>query len=257
MLYNNSRWFITPNLSQPRSSYLFCLPFAGAGASVYHTWTSEFKNSDIQPIYVQYPGRENRIKEPCIRSAETLVKELTLSILQVVGDKTFALYGHSMGALLAFEVASSLALQGKQAECIFVSAKNPPHRPSNIKKIYDLPKAAFIDEMRKFGNLPKEVTDIDELIELIEPIMRADMELLYHYKRIHQYKIHCPIFAIGGIDDPYTTPTSLAEWSEYSSNRFDLTMLDGGHFFIKEKKYELCSKIILELTGKHSATDTP
>jgi surfactin synthase thioesterase subunit len=163
-------------------------------------------------------------------------------------DKPFAFYGHSLGALLSFELARELRRKfGVLPMHLFVSGRVAPNAPRVRPPIHALPQAEFLDELRRLNGTPKEVLDTPELLELIVPILRADFGLNEKYQYVSEDPLECPITAIGGLDDDSTNDSGLEAWREHTSAAFQLRMMQGDHFFINTAKVELLSMLSRDL----------
>src|SRR3954453_3800140 len=185
--------------SSPRLR-LFCFPYAGGSAQVFRTW-SEALPADVEVCAVQLPGRERRSSETPIRRA-ALAVEMLASALSRYLDKTFAMFGHSMGAMLAYEVARRLSAEfGCAPDHLFVSGHRAPHLPSRRRPLHHLADDAFIAGVRALNGTPREVFEHPELVELLLPMLRADFELLETYVELPGPRLSCPITALGGNAD--------------------------------------------------------
>jgi len=164
-------------------------------------------------------------------------------------DRPFAFFGHSMGALVAYELASLLLVRyGITPEFMAVAACAAPGARRNVKKIYDLPKDDFLLELRKLGGTPSEVLDHSELLDIVLPILRADFEIIDTHCP-SSTRLPCPIAAYGGGTDTTTSPDCLASWKECTTGDFSLTLLPGDHFFVVSHKSELLELISRQLAG--------
>src|SRR5260370_20858382 len=153
---------------------LFCLPSAGGGSSAYRDWQNGFP-SEIEVCPVQLPGRENRFSEPPATSMPSLVRALAAGLSPFL-DRPFALFGHSLGALVAFELCQELrSMRQPVANHLFVSARPAPHLPDRRPPIHHLPDEALAAELRRLNGTPEDVLGDSALIELILPHLRADV----------------------------------------------------------------------------------
>ena len=237
-------WF--PSL-QPNTSAavrLFCFPFAGAGASMYRDWQSALPG-EVEVCAVQWPGRESRLREAAFTRMTPLVSA-TVTAMQPLLDRPFALFGHSLGALAAFEVAKKLRAQGLPAPkllivsgCKAAARHMPPERPT-----HRLPDDAFREEIARFGGTAPQVLANDELMQVIEPILRADFAVLETYLYEQTNPLQIPMLAVGGLADTLAPLDLLGEWQNETSSHFRLQALPGDHFFIQSARDEL-----LEIIG--------
>jgi medium-chain acyl-[acyl-carrier-protein] hydrolase len=163
-------------------------------------------------------------------------------------DKPFAFYGHSLGALLAFELARHLRREGREfPEHLFLSGRGAPQSHLLLQPIHTLPEPAFIEELRRLNGTPKEVLGNPELLELIVPILRADFALNETYTYVPEPPLNCAITAFGGLQDTSTNRESLEAWREHTTAEFNLQMMPGDHFFINSAGAALLKTLSREL----------
>ncbi|MGH9759831.1 MAG: thioesterase II family protein, partial [Blastocatellia bacterium] len=156
-------WFIRTNPRPNARMRLFCFPYAGGAAAIYRLWPNGLP-SDVEIVALELPGRGGRMKEAGFRNVSKLITAIAEVIAPRI-DREFAFFGHSMGALIAFELARELRRQGRpQPQCLFVSGRRAPHIPDTDPITYNLPEAEFIQELRKLNGTPKEVLDHEELM---------------------------------------------------------------------------------------------
>lgn len=212
---------------------LYCFPFAGGGASTYRRWGAELP-PEIEVRPVQPPGREGRIGEPAFRSVEPLVEALAGTLPGDLGEGVpFAFFGHSMGALIAYELARLLRRRGRpQPARLLVSAHRAPQQPPREDPIHDLPEEEFRRRLRQLNGTPEEVLDHPELMELLGPLLRADFALNETYVEPPGEPLACPITAFGGDADPDVTVDDLRLWAERTTGPFQLHVYHGDHFFL-------------------------
>jgi len=215
---------------------LFCLPYAGGGASVYRTWQASLPET-VEVMPVQPPGRENRLAEPAFTAMEPLVESLCRAMAPWL-DIPFAFFGYSYGALVAYEVALRLqADKGLETSHLIVAAHRAPQVPNEDRQLYNLDDDEFRVELEKLEGTPKEVLEHPELMELMMPLLRADFAINDTYRiATVEATLGCPITAIGGLEDHDVDREHLEPWEELTRGRFRLRMLPGGHFFLHEQK---------------------
>lgn len=232
---------------------LFCFPYAGGGASIYHTWQRRLQRSvEVRPV--QLPGREGRLAEKPFHRLPALVEALS-GLLSGYLDKPFALFGHSMGAMVSFELARRLRREyGVQPSCLFVSARSAPQLPPRpTEETYALPEQEFIEELRRLNGTPQAVFEHAELLRMILPLLRADFELSQTYRYEEGPPLDCPIVAFGGLQDQ-TTREDLSGWSEQTTGPFALRMLLGDHFFLHTSQDLLLQSIARDLAEQAQAS---
>jgi medium-chain acyl-[acyl-carrier-protein] hydrolase len=226
---------------------LFCFPYAGGGALIYRTWCDHLPQ-DVEVCSVQLPGRENRLGETPFNSTVPLVDELTKVLLPYL-TKPFALFGHSMGARVAFELARKLRRHyGIEPVRLFVSGSPAPQVMSEDPPSYNLPDEEFIEELRRLNGTTKEVLDNPELMQLVLPLLRADFELVQTYSYTPDAPLDCPITAYGGLKDIEVPREDMEGWREHTTSYFTLRMLAGDHFFVNTNQRTLLESLSHELT---------
>jgi surfactin synthase thioesterase subunit/phosphopantetheinyl transferase len=235
-----------------RQSQLFCLPYAGGGASAYWSWRQAFGDAvDVQPM--QLPGREGRIAEPPELSPAAIAAELA-----VRAAPPYALYGHSLGARLAFEVTREMRRRGRPLPVrIYAGAAHPPHVPPPLAEAADLPDDAFVDVLITRAGAPIELRDEPELRELMLPILRADFGWLKRYRFLREEPLPVPIVAFAGARDAEVAPHDMLGWAHHTSAGFRLHTLAGGHFFLQDARDELVGLLSADLQSDAAPLDAP
>lgn len=241
-----SRWLVRTAAREHASTRLFCLPHAGGGASLYRSWAAELP-SWIDPVAVQLPGRENRLAEAPFTQAQRAT-EAIVDALRGELDRPYALFGHSMGALLAFEAARQLGREGTPSPTrLFVAGHRAPHCPEPVDRIHDLPDDQFIRRVRHLQGTPDEIFDEPSLRELFLPLLRADFELCDGYSFRPGPPLDCPVTAVGGSSDPHVPREALKEWRTLTRGPFETATVSGGHFFVNESRAELLRVVVAGL----------
>ena len=176
------------------------------------------------------PGREQRFAEPALPSLECLA-ELIAPAISCDLDGRFAIFGHSMGALLGYEVAQRLAVGGYVPVHLFASGARAPH-VRHRTRYHELPDVEFIGAVRDLGGMPPELAGYDELLALMLPTLRADFRAAEAYRCRPRAPLPCPITVFGGMDDPLCTRADLDEWMIHTESSVRVHLLPGGHFFV-------------------------
>lgn len=235
VLAGNS-WIVVRKANPWANLRLFCFPYSGAGASMFTKWVEKLP-STVELYAVQLPGRETRLVEPLFTRLPPLVEATAAALLPHLADKPFAFFGHSMGALLAFELARYLrrtqrAADGLQPVHLFVSGHTAPQLGQRKPPIHALPEAEFVAELRRYNGTPEEVLQHAELRQLLLPILRADFALYETYVYTPDPPLDCPISVFGGMQDEDVPQEGLEPWRGQTRAAFSLQMFPGDHFFV-------------------------
>lgn len=225
--------FLRPRPQPQARMRLFCFPYAGGSASIYHAWPALLP-ADVELVAVQYPGRATRVHEPpCIRLGD-LLDGLETAIPPLL-DLPFAFFGHSMGATVAHELTRRLRAAGKPLpRHLFLSGRGAPQLPSTKRPIHALPEEEFLAAMREFNGTPSEILEHKELMELLLPVIRADFEALETWQYLEETLCNVPISAFGGIADNGVPLEHLDAWAACTSARFKRHVFPGDHFFLHQ-----------------------
>lgn len=221
---------------------MFCFPCAGGGASAYRLWADLLPDS-IELCAVQLPGRENRLNETPHRRIEGLISALA-DALEPQLERSYALFGHSMGALIAFELAHCL----RRNRCappvqLFAASAPAPHLPRFRAFLHRLPDAALVVSLRRLGGMPEWVVNEPELLALVLPTFRADLELWESYAYHPRPPLPYPISVFGGAADTTVKPFELAGWAQHTKQRFAMRFFSGTHFFVASEPHALIDAI--------------
>lgn len=229
-------WF-TPPAGGEAALRLYCLPYAGGSASTYLDWpaTVTGKAGVAEICAVQLPGRGARLTEPPLHDAGRVATEVAAAI-SANTDGPFALFGHSMGALLAYEIAQQLRRSGApEPVALLVSGRRPPEYPEPYPDIRHLSDADLVLELdRRYGRLAATLSNAD-LRAAFVPAIRADFTICETYRPSSSEPLRHPIFAYGGTSDSDVTPDQLAGWRTYTTESFTMNTLPGNHFFLERR----------------------
>jgi medium-chain acyl-[acyl-carrier-protein] hydrolase len=231
---------------------LFCLPFAGGGAKSYREWPT-YLPDDVEVCLVQLPGRENRFSEPAIDQVEPLVRQLLEGVAGHL-DRPFALFGHSMGALIAFELARGLRLMGLEPVQFFASGCRAPHLAAPLPLRHALPDPEFVSAIQKLNGVPHEVLQDREFIELMLPTLRSDFRLAETYDCAPRLPLSCPVTVFGGLEDRDVKRADLEAWSSHTTGPFQVRVLPGDHFFLNSSRATLLRLVSLTLRDSPHVT---
>lgn len=224
---------------------LVCLPHAGGSASFFRP-VAQALNPRVEVLAVQYPGRQDRHHEPMIDSIGGLADHVCRAVTGAV-DRPFALFGHSMGATLAFEVAVRLEEAGRVAERVFVSGRRAPscHRDEQVHRRDD---AGIIAELRRLSGTDQRVFGDDELMRMVLPAVRNDYRAAETYVCATDHRLRSPVTALTGDDDPKASHDEVRAWSDHTQGPFEMERYPGGHFFLVDHAPDVIRLIRERLT---------
>lgn len=229
---------------------LFCFPYAGGGVSAFRLWEGDMLPG-VELCLVQYPGRENRLHETPMTRLSELVETLVPLITPLL-DRPFAFFGHSLGSFVAFELARELQRRAQLSPtCFFASGSRAPQLPTRKPPIYRLPREEFIAALSEFNGTPEVIRQNKELMELLLPMLRADMSMFDTYTYLPGPPLECPILAVGGLQDTIVMPEDLYGWREQTRSFFSVQMFPGDHFFLQSSW-----KALLEVISRTLASSS-
>jgi surfactin synthase thioesterase subunit/glycosyltransferase involved in cell wall biosynthesis len=215
---------------------LFCFPHAGGSASFFRSWREPFKDvGEVAPV--QYPGRENRRAEAFAISMGDLVQEILAELRPFVSAGDYGFFGHSMGAIVAFELARALRRGGLQLPRLLIvsAARAPQFRRDHIPPP-DPTRQELLDEVHRLEGLPEDLLSNNELLDLLLPALEADTSLYRRYVYHPGVPLEIPIIAAGGTDDPNVTEIHLTAWRQQTSSAFRWKQFSGGHFYLRQNE---------------------
>ena len=217
---------------------LFCLPFAGGGASVYRLWEPGLPLT-VELCAVQLPGRETRFREPAYTRLAPLVSDLA-EVFEPLLDIPAVFYGHSMGAITAFELARELRRRGKSTPArLIVGGRRAPDRPRRGPPLHAMPDAQFLAELKQFNGTRSAVLENDDLMRVLLPVLRADFTVHETYTYTEKAPLDCPILAVTGADDTICPPAELEAWRRHTRSEFEARTVPGDHFFLQSQREHL------------------
>lgn len=224
---------------------LYCFPSAGGGVSMYSSWPGELAPG-IELTALCPPGRERNLAITPHRDMSTLVEDL-LEALTPGACPPYAFFGHSVGAAVAFEAAARMWQTGAGPTHLFLSACPPPHLPNAAHRTHLLGDGELIDELAGFGGLPQGLTDEPDLLRLILPALRADLEIAAGYRAVARAPLPCGITALGGLEDAAVAATDLGQWRAATRGPFHQHLLPGGHFYLSAQRSIVLAAIARDL----------
>jgi medium-chain acyl-[acyl-carrier-protein] hydrolase len=227
---DTGRWLPFGTGQAPRVR-LICLPHAGAGASVYRSWGAVLPDR-IAVCPVQLPGRESRVLETPYQRVEPLVRDLADALADVLAEP-YAMYGHSLGAIVAFELVREARARGSATPVhLFVSGRHAPQLPDPHPPMRDLPLDRLADALRVFGGTPDSVLADPGLMKTIAPLLRADFAVNETYAYAEQQPLDLPLTAFAATADARASTSQVAAWVEQTTKGFRTYVLPGGHFAV-------------------------
>jgi medium-chain acyl-[acyl-carrier-protein] hydrolase len=219
---------------------MFCLPYAGASAVIYNSWKRYLKDF-IELVPVELSGRGSRSTEPFYETIEEAVTDIYGRIRNTIQGRDYALFGHSMGALLAYEICHKIREDKLRMPVhIFLSAKEPPHIKADDRILYHkIPHEKFVDEIMKFGGTPEEFFERTELKEYFIPILKADFKLfeMYTYPE-YEIKLLTDVTILYGENDDIEY-RGIQEWDKHFEGDISYHLFKGGHFYYKNNLQQL------------------
>jgi len=240
----SGQWLVRPLPRPDARMRLICFPYAGGGASAFKDWSDDLPD-DIELCIVQMPGREERLREPLLTSMSELV-DVLIKELSAYNDRPFAFVGHSMGAIVCYEVACRLREMGAALpQHVFLSARAAPQLQDKSESLASLENDDFIRRLHSlYGAVPDAIRQSAELQKVFLPILRADVTLLETHDCVSVEPLKCPITVLGGASDPAISASMLAGWNECTSETFTQHEFPGGHFYIHAQRDSVVSLVV-------------
>jgi medium-chain acyl-[acyl-carrier-protein] hydrolase len=232
---------------------LFCFPYAGGGSSVFRAWP-HLLPPDVEVWGICPPGRENRLHEPSFRRLEPLICSLAEAVAPHL-DREYVFFGHSMGALVAFELSRRLrATMGRGPSRLLLGAYRAPQLPNPNIRIHHLPDEVLKVVLEREGT-PADVLRNAELMRAVLPTLRADLELCDTYEYAADDPLTCPLSVFGGDGDVLVRPADLEPWRSHTTAGFDLTIFTGSHFFLHSSQDLLLAALCERLGADRPAEE--
>ncbi len=228
---NEDLWFSRPKPNPGALLRLFCFPYAGGSATIFRDWPRRIAGT-AELCVLKLPGRGGRRSELPFTRLEPLVDVIAEAITPWL-DKPFAFFGHSMGALISFELARQLRRdRGLLPLHLFLSGRPAPQLPAPQPPIHALPDPEFIEELRRFNGTPAKILQDREILQLMIPILRADLAACETYRYRVEEALYCPMTVFGGVQDHWTSKEALEAWQVHTTGEFKLHMFPGDHFYL-------------------------
>lgn len=242
-------WFCTT--SNPcKTSRLFCFPHAGGTAEYFHSWKSLFPDF-IEVIPAQLPGRSLRFREKPFDNLTDLVKSLVENMISFL-DRPFVFFGHSMGALIAFELTKHLEkLSYPLPKHLFLSGRSAPSKTKIKTLFHQLPDEKLLNKIQELNGSPKEALFHPELLQLLLPALRADLSICETYKYTQKKPLSIPLIIFGGKNDPLVEYESLDQWQRETTAITTIKTFPGNHFFLNQHRKTIAEIITGTIKDQH------
>ncbi|WP_446664815.1 thioesterase domain-containing protein [Flexivirga sp. B27] len=238
---DSTAWLTRP-ISPEASRLLFCLPFAGGGASTFREWPAAFADSGVEVVPLQLPGRENRVAEDPAFSTPEVAR-----VIADLADRPYAIFGHSMGGRLAYDAARHLLASGDRPPSLVVtSASRPPDLPrtGSLDGISTFSDARLTSRLRRSGSIPEAVLAEPDLMAIVLPVLRADFAWIDALDVHDPEPIPVPLLALAGALDRAVSHDQAAQWRAHTSAGFALQLLPGDHFFLRDHVRQIATNIL-------------
>lgn len=226
-----------------------CFPYAGGSATFFYA-LSERLSARFDVVAVQYPGRQDRHREPCLTEITELSDGIASALPEELGAPRgpLAFFGHSMGALVAFETARRIeAGSWARPEVLFASGRRAPSRTTD-ERLHLLPDQELVEEVLHLGGTDLEAADDPELMRLVLPVIRADFRAVETYRPNAGVRVGCPVVAMIGELDNHVTCDEATAWRHHTDGGFELRVLPGGHFYLVDQCDQVAQAVTRQLT---------
>jgi medium-chain acyl-[acyl-carrier-protein] hydrolase len=231
---------------------LYCFPFAGGSAFAYRPW-AHITPPGVELVAYQLPGRAERLGEAAPTDIHSFIPGIAAAVANDIDDRPYGLFGHSMGATYAYEVALELRRLGvTPPRLLALSGRRAPQRRLERDQSYsDLPNSVFLEKIQGLGGTPVQLLENPDLLELILPTLRADFTADEAYQAPQVAQLDCPFLMFGGAGDLLTPVPDLRAWQELSAAQASMHVYPGGHFFLWNHASEMLRLIAAELLNSY------
>jgi surfactin synthase thioesterase subunit len=213
-------------------AWLVCFPPAG-GAATFYLPLSEGLQSTLDVCSIQYPGRQDRHREPCIDNIPELADAIFTVLAGCADDRPMALFGHSMGAILAYEVARRFESAGLPPVFLFASGRRAPSRWRD-ESVHRRSDDGVVAELQRLNGIKAQLLGDEEMMQLILNAVRSDYKAIETYAFQLGERLTCPITVLVGSSDPLTAIDEAQSWQDHTAGTFDIQVFSGGHHYIEE-----------------------
>lgn len=229
---------------------LVCLPHAGGSASFYFPF-SQVLSGSAEVLAVQYPGRQERHHESGLTDLHILADRITEAVVEGADDRPLALFGHSMGAMLAFEVAGRLEDSGTTVAALFASGRRAPSRHRPPENVHGFTDERLVAELAALDGTDAELLGDPDVLRMILPVIRSDYEAVETYRYRPRPPLRCPVVALVGDRDPRVDLDEAGAWADHTAQSFELKVFSGGHFYLSAQQ-----AAVVELVRQHLIAST-
>jgi medium-chain acyl-[acyl-carrier-protein] hydrolase len=227
-----SKWLVGPPASGTASLRLLCIPHAGGSPSAFRPWANLLP-SGVELVVAQLPGRESRFSEPALKDIDAVVAGLN-SAVDHLPPLPLVMFGHSMGALIAYELAQKWQNNGRPAPVLLaVSGHGSPQNPRNYQNMLDPASEQFASQVAsRYEAIPATILADPALLAFYLPLLRADFTIVTRYAPRNHAPLSCPLLALGGDTDAHLSTDALSPWQACTTGRCDVQVFSGGHFYL-------------------------
>jgi surfactin synthase thioesterase subunit len=233
------------SLESAATGRLFCIPYAGGSASMYRQFTASTP-AWLQVVPIELPGRGRLVKEPLASSLVELAGLIATTIGQT-SDKPYAIFGHSLGALLAYQATAMLGASGipQQPLRLYLSGVTPPFLGRERPPLSNMDEATLLKYMRAFEGTPEAILNDPSIRAFLLPILRSDFRLVEQFQLNEPLRIQVPLTVLWGNEDPATPEPDMLQWERAAAGDFLIRSYPGGHFFLNRP--EIMADIVRDL----------
>ncbi len=240
-----SQWFPFQENKSLNERLLFCFHHAGGTAATYRSWVGQGEEFSVFPV--ELPGKATRMRETFVENMEALSDQIAKAVAELSGQRDIFLFGHSMGAAIAFQVAWRLEnIFHKTPVALVVAGRQPPHFPNRDRYRSDMGTDALLQEMIRISGAPDYLLQNKELQDFILPQIRRDYKLNESFCH-HDEKLSCRILAYAGTKDEDASMEIMEHWNQVTSGKFELERIEGDHFFVTDAGNAFFKKMIKAL----------
>lgn len=247
MTIDRDQWIRRYHQAPDSSVQLVCFPHAGGSASFYFPVSAALWPA-VEVLAVQYPGRQDRRAEPNISSIPKLADKIFAAV-RPLAERPLAFFGHSMGAVLAYEVALRLEAAGAEPlSRLYVSGRRAPSC-YRLESVHQQTDEGMIAELRRLSGTSSGLLSDPETMEMILPALRSDYLAIETYRDSTCRSVAAPITVIIGDNDPKVTLDEAKAWAGHSTGPFDMRVFPGGHFYLVDQSSQVIQLISADLAG--------